>query len=73
LKAVRSIVGKAYGYMNNHADAKSVANAIELKRFLDQSIKGDYTPEFVQRYPELSTVVRVAGGGATEAPVLFDR
>jgi uncharacterized protein YecE (DUF72 family) len=36
LKAVKKIVGKAYGHMNNHADAKSVANAIELKQFLGE-------------------------------------
>ena len=34
----QEIVPKAYGYMNNHADAKSVANAIELKQFLEEPI-----------------------------------
>ena len=36
LKAVRQIVPKTYAYMNNHADAKSVANAVELKHFLHE-------------------------------------
>jgi uncharacterized protein YecE (DUF72 family) len=70
LKAVRSIVGKAYGYMNNHADAKSVANAIELKRLLDQPIEGDYRPEFVRRYPEVRSLVHVSE--PREEPALFN-
>ncbi len=49
---------KAYGYMNNHADAKSVANAIELKQFLDEPIEGDYHPPLVERYPQLAGVAR---------------
>ena len=32
---------KSYGYMNNHADAKSVANAIELKHFLGEPVPDD--------------------------------
>ena len=38
LKAVKKIVKKAYVYMNNHADAKAVANAIELKHFLKEPV-----------------------------------
>jgi uncharacterized protein YecE (DUF72 family) len=57
LKAVRKIVRKAYGYMNNHADAKSVANAIELKHLLKEPITGDYNPALIKRYPELKAIV----------------
>jgi uncharacterized protein YecE (DUF72 family) len=57
LKAVRKIVRKTYGYMNNHADAKSVANAIELKHFLEEPIAEDYNPELIKRYSELKAIV----------------
>src|SRR5678816_3161837 len=52
LKAVRQIVPKTYAYMNNHADAKSVANAVELKHFLAEPIDGTYRDEFIARYPD---------------------
>jgi hypothetical protein len=48
---------KAYGYMNNPADAKSVANAIELEHLLKEAITGDYNPELLKRYPELKAIV----------------
>ena len=57
LKAVRQIVPKTYAYMNNHADAKSVANAIELKHFLDEPVEGDYNAEFIARYPAVKSIV----------------
>jgi uncharacterized protein YecE (DUF72 family) len=60
LKAVKKIVKKAYAYMNNHADAKAVANAIELKHFLKEPVPTDLNPEMLKRYPELKAMVRVA-------------
>ena len=59
LKAVKKIVRKSYGYMNNHADAKSVANAIELKDFLGEPVPEDLNPEMLKRYPELKAIVPV--------------
>jgi Protein of unknown function DUF72 len=59
LKAVKKIVRKAYGYMNNHADAKSVANAIELKHFLGERVPEDLQPEMLKRYPALKVTVPV--------------
>jgi uncharacterized protein YecE (DUF72 family) len=59
LKAVKKIVRKAYGYMNNHADAKSVANAIELKQFLGEPVPENLQPEMLKRYPALKTMVPV--------------
>ena len=46
--------------MNNHADAKSVANAIELKHFLGEPVPEDLNPEMLKRYPELKAIVPVA-------------
>jgi uncharacterized protein YecE (DUF72 family) len=45
-------------YMNNHFSAKSVANAVILKRELDQAITGEYPAEMIARFPELAGVVR---------------
>jgi uncharacterized protein YecE (DUF72 family) len=69
LKAVRKIVRKAYGYMNNHADAKSVANAIELKHLLRQPITGDYNPELIKRYPGLSALIPASAKQDVVVPV----
>ena len=57
LKAVKKIVRKSYGYMNNHADAKSVANAIELKHFLGEPVPENLHPEMLKRYPALKVMV----------------
>lgn len=51
--AVNSLVGKAYLYTNNHHSARSVANASMLKIELGEPLEGEYSPEFLERYPEL--------------------
>lgn len=51
--AVDRIVRKAYVYTNNHYSARSVANAAMLKIELGEPLEGEYTPEFLERYPEL--------------------
>jgi uncharacterized protein YecE (DUF72 family) len=48
-------------YLNNHFSAKSVANAVILKRQLDQAITGEYPPEIVARFPALGGLVRTSG------------
>jgi uncharacterized protein YecE (DUF72 family) len=55
--AVRHIVKKTYVYTNNHPNAQSVVNALQLKKMLGESITGDYSPELVERYPPLTEVV----------------
>jgi len=57
--AARRIVKKAYLYTNNHFSAKSVANATMIKHQVRVPIEGEYSPEFVARYPELAGVVQV--------------
>ena len=69
LKAVRKIVRKAYGYMNNHADAKSVANAIELKQFLGEPILENLHPEMLKRYPALKVAAPVKAKQIQPTPV----
>ena len=51
---------KTYVYLNNHFAAKAVANATVLKAELDLPITGDYPPEMVARYPELTGLVPVS-------------
>jgi uncharacterized protein YecE (DUF72 family) len=58
--AARRLVKKAYLYANNHFSAKSVANAAMIKKQLGEPVDGEYSPEFVARYPELAEVVTVA-------------
>jgi uncharacterized protein YecE (DUF72 family) len=56
--AARHLVRKLYLYMNNHFEAKSVANALMVKRSLNEPIEGDYPESFVERFPELRDVLR---------------
>src|SRR4029453_4984745 len=52
--AADAIARKAYMYLNNHFSAKSVVNAAVLKSLVDQPVPGMYSPEIVERYPELA-------------------
>ena len=61
--AARRLVKKLYLYTNNHFSAKSVANAAMIKKQLGEPLDGEYTEEFVARYPELAGVVKSASGG----------
>ena len=57
--AARRLVKKLYLYTNNHFSAKSVANAAMIKKQIGEPLAGEYSPEFVARYPELAGVVKV--------------
>jgi uncharacterized protein YecE (DUF72 family) len=52
--AVRHLVKKTYLYTNNHFSAKSIANAVMIKKQLGEPIEGEYSAEFVARYPEIA-------------------
>ncbi|MCU1386149.1 MAG: hypothetical protein JWL71_4846 [Acidobacteria bacterium] len=58
--AAQQLVKKLYLYTNNHFSAKSIANAAMIKRQLGQPLEGDYPPEFLERYPELTGAVKTA-------------
>ena len=58
--AARHIVKKLYLYTNNHFSAKSVANAVMIKKQLGEPIEGEYPDAFLARYPELEGTVRRA-------------
>jgi len=55
--AARRLVKKLYLYTNNHFSAKSVANAVMIKKQLGEPIDGEYPPEFSVRYPDLAGVI----------------
>ncbi|MCC7416998.1 MAG: DUF72 domain-containing protein [Acidobacteria bacterium] len=66
--AVRHLVQKTYLYTNNHFSAKSVANAVMLKRQLGDPIEGAYPPEFAARYPETAGIVAASRAERAAAP-----
>jgi uncharacterized protein YecE (DUF72 family) len=55
-RAARELVRKIYLYTNNHASARSVANAAMIKQQLGEPLEGEYPEEFIARYPELAPV-----------------
>ncbi len=66
--AARELVKKAYVYTNNHFSAKSVANAVMIKKQLGEPIRGTYPPEFVERFPGLADVVTVGAAVPSRTP-----
>jgi uncharacterized protein YecE (DUF72 family) len=58
LDAAREIVRKAYLYTNNHFSAKSVANAAMIRKQLGEPLEGEYSEEFLARYPEVAEGAR---------------
>ena len=57
VRDVRAMVKKAYLFLNNHFSAQSVANAVTLKKMLDEPITERMPAEFVERFPDLAGVV----------------
>jgi uncharacterized protein YecE (DUF72 family) len=55
----RRLVKKLYLYMNNHFEAKGVANAAMLRHRLGLSVPGTYPDTFVEHFPETRGVVRL--------------
>jgi uncharacterized protein YecE (DUF72 family) len=64
-EAARQLVKKLYLYTNNHFSAKSVANAVMIKKQLDQPVEGDYPEEFTKRYPDLAGIVHTVSAGSS--------
>ena len=68
--AASRLVKKMYLYFNNHFAAKAVANAVVLKDQLDMPVEGTYPAEFVERYPDVESLVNHA---APAQPLLAPR
>jgi uncharacterized protein YecE (DUF72 family) len=60
--AARRLVKRLYLYTNNHFSAKSVANAAMIKQQIGEPREGEYPQEFIDRYPEMAGLVKVAPG-----------
>jgi len=65
--AATQLVKKLYLYTNNHFSAKSVANAAMIKQQLGEPVEGEYSPEFLARYPEVIPS-RTPSGSDRRAP-----
>jgi uncharacterized protein YecE (DUF72 family) len=70
--AARRVVRKLYLYMNNHFEAKSVANAIMLKAQLGLEVAGRYSPALVDRFPELRGLIKTEPPPAAAGNLLGD-
>jgi uncharacterized protein YecE (DUF72 family) len=57
VRDIRAMVKKAYLFLNNHFSAQSVANAVTLKKMLDEPITGRMPAELVERFPDLAGIV----------------
>ena len=57
VRDVRAMVKKAYLFLNNHFSAQSVANAVTLKKMLDEPITARMPAELVERFPDLAGIV----------------
>jgi uncharacterized protein YecE (DUF72 family) len=57
VRDVRSMIKKAYLFLNNHFSAQSVANATTLKKMLDEPIAARMPVEMVERFPDLAGIV----------------
>ena len=53
IEEARRLAKKIYLYMNNHFEAKAVANAAMITDRLGHGIRGTYPDEFLDRYPAL--------------------
>jgi uncharacterized protein YecE (DUF72 family) len=71
--AARRLVKKLYLYTNNHFSAKSVANAAMIKQQLGEPVEGEYSPEFVARFPELENIVKPSAYGNQPSTVHVTR
>jgi uncharacterized protein YecE (DUF72 family) len=58
VKSASALVKKVYLYTNNHASARSVANANMIKEQLGEPIDGEYPDTFIDTYPELAGVLK---------------
>jgi uncharacterized protein YecE (DUF72 family) len=67
--AARRLVRKLYLYMNNHFEAKAVANAVMLQHQLGEPIAGAYPENFLARFPALRGI---APGTPAAAPATSD-
>ena len=64
--AAKRLVKKFYLYFNNHFSAKAVVNAVMIKQQLGQPVTGVYPPAFVERYPDIASIVTTESAEQTQ-------
>jgi uncharacterized protein YecE (DUF72 family) len=64
--AAKRLVKKFYLYFNNHFSAKAVVNAVMIKQQLGEPITGVYPPAFVERYPDIASIVATESAEQTQ-------
>lgn len=57
VRDIRAMVKKAYLFLNNHFSAQSIANAVTLKKMLDEPVTARLPAEMVERFPDLAGIV----------------
>jgi len=55
-RRARELKKKIYLFMNNHFSAQSVANAVTLRKMLDEPVTARMPAELVERFPDLAGV-----------------
>ena len=71
--AAKALVKKSYLYTNNHFASKSVVNAVMIKAQLGEPIDGEYPPELIEHYPEITDLLTTSSPRRATLPVGFDR
>lgn len=56
-EVARRLVKKLYLFMNNHFEAKGVANAAMLRQRLGLGVPGEYPDTFVEHFPQTKGIV----------------
>ena len=70
--AAKALVKKSYLYTNNHFASKSVVNAVMIKAQLGEPIDGEYPPELIEHYPEITDLLTTSSPRRARLPVGFD-
>jgi uncharacterized protein YecE (DUF72 family) len=56
-RQARAQAKRVYLFMNNHFSAQSIANAVTLKKMLDEPLPARMPAELVERFPDLAGIV----------------
>lgn len=59
--AAAALGKKLYLYANNHFGGNAVANAVQLRARLGDPVEAPFPTTFVERFPQLATVIRTDG------------
>jgi uncharacterized protein YecE (DUF72 family) len=66
LDAVRDIVPTTYAYLNNHPNARALANALQIRVALGELVDASQYPELIAHYPALRGIMAPAKSRMSE-------